>query len=103
MSDLSGRFGLTDDELQQIIQVLKKFPEVHQAAIFGSRALGTYKRGSDIDLVLYGDELNTTPISFQLNEEGLLPYFFDILDYQSLANPELKNHIDRVAISFYKS
>ena len=44
-----NRFGLTARELSKMIDVIKAFPEVEEGAIFGSRALGTYKKGSDVD------------------------------------------------------
>lgn len=99
----NDRFGLTKEALDKIINVLKSFPEVKKALVFGSRALGTYKRGSDIDIALYGKDLEQVivKISYQLNEEIALPYFFDIVDYYSLTKQELKEHIDRIGITFY--
>lgn len=101
----SHSFGLNEDELTEIINVLKAFPEVEQAWIFGSRALKTYKRGSDIDIAIFGSHLDLiiTAISYRCNEELLLPYFFDIVDYNGITNKELKEHIDRVGIPFYKN
>jgi len=97
-------FGLAKDELVKIIEILKAYPEVERGMIFGSRALGTYKRGSDIDIALFGKHLENivTSISYQLNEELSLPYFFDVVDYNGLTAPELKDHIDRVGIPFFK-
>lgn len=97
-------FGLTNEELSKIIEVVKAFPEVDRAAIFGSRALGTNKRGSDVDIVLFGKQLEQVAIriSYLLNEELLLPYFFDIVDYNTISNQALREHIDRVGILFYR-
>ena len=99
-----SHFGLKKAELLKIIQVLEAFPEIDEASFFGSRALGTFKPGSDIDIVLYGSSLgdNITRISYLLQQETTLPYFFDILDYHEISNPELKQHIDRVGQVFYK-
>lgn len=96
-------FGLTPSEVQQITDVLKRFTQVEKAVIFGSRALGTYKPGSDIDLALFGQGLDkvVTTISYTLNEETLLPYFFDVLDYGAISNPDLKDHVDRVGVVVY--
>lgn len=59
--------------------------------------MGNYKKGSDIDIVIIG-ELVTNKIIFELsdylNEVYPLPYFFDILNYNSVSNEKLKNHID---------
>lgn len=53
------------------------------------------------NIALKGDNLDLeiiTKISFQLNEESSLPYKFDLISYNSIKTPELKDHIDRVGI-----
>lgn len=99
-----SNFGLTVKQVDQIIQILRLFPVVERAVIFGSRAKGTEKKGSDIDIALFGTNLEffITRISYQLNEELLLPFFFDVIDYGSINHQELKEHINRVGIEFYK-
>jgi predicted nucleotidyltransferase len=97
-------FGLTNSELQCIVDVIKNYPQVDEAIIFGSRALNTHKKGSDIDLALKGKEIGliASAISGILNEESPLPYFFDVLDYDLIDNDALRNHIDRVGQHIYK-
>ena len=46
------KFGLKDITIQKIQQVLAAFPQVEEAILYGSRAKGNYKDGSDIDLTL---------------------------------------------------
>lgn len=98
-------FGLTDQQLEQIKAVFYFFPTVQRAVIFGSRAKGTNKLGSDIDIALFGTNLEAiiTRISYQLNEELLLPFFFDVIDYASITNKDLKEHIDRVGVVFFQA
>jgi uncharacterized protein len=98
-------FGLTDADLQFIIDVIKAYPQVDEAVIFGSRALNRHKNGSDVDIALKGKEIGLIAfkISGILNEESPLPYFFDVLDYHLIDNEDLKNHIDRVGKIIYKS
>lgn len=48
-------FGLSEKTLMRIRSFLKAFPEIEEVKIYGSRAMGNYKRGSDIDLAVYGD------------------------------------------------
>lgn len=96
-------FGLKNGDMETIIAVLKKYPQIEQALIFGSRARGDYKQGSDVDLVLKGTvEDIATQIGFSLNEDSLLPYKFDVLDYNSISNKNLIDHINRVGIIFYE-
>lgn len=52
------RHGLSDATLLRITETLARFPAVERAVLFGSRAKGTHKLGSDIDLALYGETLD---------------------------------------------
>ena len=91
------RFGLTERDMDLIIETLATFAEVEEAVIFGSRAMGHAKRGSDVDLALKGKRLDSPTIArvkFVLDEELPLPYFFDVVHYDSLTNTALKAHID---------
>lgn len=96
-------FGLSQSDIEEIKDVLKLFPQVHEALIFGSRALGTQKKGSDIDIAIKGEHLRgcVEEISAILNEKSMLPYFFDILEYAEITNKNLLDHIDRVGVVFY--
>lgn len=92
-------FGLKEADLEYIVSRLKEFNEIEKAVIFGSRAKGNYKPGSDIDLGIYGEDITFDTISAlnaELEGKGPLPYFFDIIDCTHLSHKELKNHIDRV-------
>ena len=91
------RFGLTKHDTDLIIETLAAFAEVEEAVIFGSRAMGHAKRGSDVDLALKGkrlDHTTVTHVKFVLDEELPLHYFFDVVHYDSLTNTALKAHID---------
>ncbi|HAQ18203.1 MAG TPA: DNA polymerase III subunit beta [Prolixibacteraceae bacterium] len=96
--------GLQDRDLAIIVSVLKQHSEVVEAWLLGIRAKGNYRTGSDVDIALKGENLTTevsTNISYQLNEETSLPFKFDILNYNSISNIELKEHIDGVGILFF--
>jgi predicted nucleotidyltransferase len=98
------RFGLTQEDTDYIIQSIKEKNEIDRAVIFGSRAKGTNKPSSDVDIAIYGDSITFDTISSlhsSLEEQGPLPYFFDIINYSSINNKELKNHIDRVGIVIF--
>lgn len=53
-------FGLKDDLILKFREVFAKYPEIDQVLIYGSRAMGNYRSGSDIDLVLVGSRVNDT-------------------------------------------
>jgi predicted nucleotidyltransferase len=93
------RFGLRPRDLAEIIATLKKFPAVEKAIIFGSRAKGNYKKGSDVDIAVKGARIThdvVLAISFVLNEDSAMPYFFDIVHFEKITEKELLDHIERV-------
>lgn len=96
-------FGLNRDDLDAILSILREYPSVSQALMFGSRAIGTQHKGSDVDIALKGEKLDqvTSEISSRLNHETLLPYRFDIVDYAALSNPHFIDHIDHIGVIFY--
>lgn len=71
--------------------------------IYGSRAKGNYKNGSDIDLTLKGNHLNLSLLNQIANEldDLMLPYTFDLSIYSHISNEALIEHIDRVGKLFY--
>lgn len=90
--------GLTQADINRIKAAIKQFPEIEDVFIFGSRAKGTYKKASDVDLAIKGHTVTSETInrlSALLNEELPLPYFFDVVHYESLSNQLLVEHIDR--------
>jgi uncharacterized protein len=97
-------FGLKAGDIEKIVAIMKENEAVDEALIFGSRAKGNFKNGSDVDLALKG-RLNftlTANIGYLLNEETDMPYKFDVIDYHSIQNKDLTDHIDRVGIILYK-
>ncbi len=90
-------YGLTDDEIKMIKNAIARFAEIEQAKIFGSRARGDYSRASDVDIAIIGENINTNIVGelhYTLEETLPIPYYFDIVHYNSLSNLELKKEID---------
>ncbi|HPI39213.1 MAG TPA: nucleotidyltransferase domain-containing protein [Pseudobdellovibrionaceae bacterium] len=98
-----GKFGLSEIAYNNLKHLLISFSDFSKVKVFGSRAIGTYKEGSDIDLVVYGDKITPDLIrTFKIKYEDLnLPYFIDILQYETIDNTALKAHIDQFSIDFY--
>lgn len=96
--------GLTPRDLERISQAAAQFPAIEQLVLFGSRAKGSHKKGSDVDLALKGQgvtDIVANALSDLLNEQLPLPYFFDVVLYDSLTTPALLEHIDRVRQVIY--
>lgn len=97
-------YGLLDRDLDYILNGLKRFPQIDKAVIFGSRAMGNYKKGSDIDLAIMGDGIKSnilTELFDYLSEVCPIPYFFDLLHYESIDNLKIKEHIDNYGKVIY--
>ncbi|MFA7577809.1 MAG: nucleotidyltransferase domain-containing protein [Candidatus Muiribacteriota bacterium] len=98
---MNKNFGLTNSDIEEIKNSLKSFPEINKCVIFGSRAKNNYKPGSDVDIALIGKEVTdetASKLSVLLNEESKMPYFFDVLNFNTIVNLKLKEHIQRVGI-----
>lgn len=102
---MNNSFGISDPSYRLIMDTLSKKPDIEEVIIFGSRAKGNYKKGSDIDLAIKGGNCTASlalDLKAFMNEALPIPYMVDVVDYNSLSHPELKEHIDRVGILFYK-
>jgi predicted nucleotidyltransferase len=99
------KFGLNQKVISSIQKLLARFSEVDKVIIYGSRAKGNYKTGSDIDLTLCGNAQLNLQTMFQIIEELdelMLPYSFDISIFDQISDSELIDHINRVGKIFYK-
>lgn len=97
-------YGISDKNLQELRTILSSIPHIDEAIIYGSRARGDYKRGSDIDLSIKGRELTFHDLSL-LDDKlyySYIPYFFDTNSYEQLSNPNLIANINRDGKVVYK-
>lgn len=98
------KFGLKDRTVATIRSCLAHHPGIEEAVLYGSRAMGTFRPGSDIDLTLKGEKLTLSDV-FRLENEIddlLLPYTFDISIYHQISNTALRDHINRKGVLFYQ-
>lgn len=95
--------GLNDRDIAAIRNVFKTYPKITKVILYGSRAKGNYRPGSDIDLTLQGEQLNYTDLVSIDNalDDLLLPYTIDLSIYHQIENPDLIHHIKRVGKEFY--
>ena len=98
------QFGLSDKTLETVRAILATCPELEKALVYGSRAMGNYRTGSDIDITLIGAQLNMDML-FQLArqfDESNLPYMVDLSIMASINNPNLLDHIEHVGQVLYQ-
>ena len=99
-----SKTGLDKEVIKKIQVCLAAFPDIEQAILYGSRAKGNFRNGSDIDLCLLGENLDSSfilKLDHQL-DELMLPYRFDLSIYSQIDNPNFKDHIDRVGVIFFQ-
>ncbi|KJZ45459.1 nucleotidyltransferase domain-containing protein [Pseudomonas fluorescens] len=94
--------GLPVAGVHAICQVFERYPGLTQAVLYGSRAKGTSRPGSDIDPTLKGELSDQELLNLYGDLDNLLlPYKFDLSLYRQLGNPGLLEHIELVGRVFY--
>ena len=97
------KHGLKTATIAKINGIFALHPSIEQAILYGSRAKGTFRNGSDIDLTLKGEHLTYRELLQIENEldDLLLPYKIDLSLFRQIDNPNLVGHILRVGVVFY--
>jgi len=98
------RFGLDQNTITKIQNVFAQFPEIETAILYGSRAKGNFKEGSDIDITLVGIGANDATLRkcSQMLDDLNTPYFFDVSILQTLKSLSLIEHINHVGQVLYE-
>lgn len=97
-------FGLPDATLATVRHILADCPALEKAVIYGSRAKGTHRPGSDIDLTLMGSGLDADALSRIATrlDESSIPYTVDLSLFDQIDHTGLREHILRVGRVFYQ-
>ena len=98
------KYGLKETTIKAIQGIFTKYPQVEKVILYGSRAKGNYRNGSDIDLTLIGAALDLS-LLFKIEsalEDLLLPYKMDMSILHQIENQDLLDHINRVGVAFYE-
>jgi uncharacterized protein len=95
--------GLPDTAIHAIRQIFRIHLQVDRAILYGSRAKGTFRNGSDIDITLTGEDLALATLLqiFHELDDLSLPYTIDLSIHRHITDPGLLDHIRRVGIAFY--
>lgn len=95
--------GLSAQQFGVLQYLFKKYPEIQCVKLYGSRAKGTFNPRSDVDLVVYGENIDRFLIANVLLDldDSDFPYTVDLQNYHELKNRKLIEHIDRVGIVIY--
>jgi predicted nucleotidyltransferase len=95
--------GLPEHAVEKIRGIFRDYPTIRRVILYGSRAMGTYRPGSDIDLCIEGESLGLTELLALENriDDLLLPWKVDLSLLHTIDNPALRDHIRRVGVTFY--
>ena len=98
------KYGLTSQELDSILNVFEKTPNVEKAVLFGSRAKGNFRLGSDVDIAVLGKDLNFEEfLTLIINLEELdLLQVIDLIKYESIEDNKVIEHIKRFGKVLYE-
>lgn len=96
-------FGLDLITQEKFRKLFEKHPQIEQVILYGSRAKGNFREGSDIDLTLIGNisEDLQRELTQELDDLNT-PYLIDISIFDQLKSLELIAHIQRVGKVFYQ-
>ena len=104
MESNSLQFGLEESTLKKIRGIFQQYAEIERVILYGSRAKGNYRPGSDIDLTIVGKDFSyqqLLSIEHQL-DDLLLPYLFDLSIFSHIDDPNMIAHINRVGRIFHE-
>ena len=95
-------FGLKEKHIEAINTCFAEYENIEQVVVYGSRAKGNYKNGSDIDLTIVSDLTYSEILKLENQlDDLLLPYKIDSSLKHQISNSDLIAHIDRVGKIFY--
>lgn len=102
MSDVL--FGLPLQAVEKLRTVFAHWPLIATVWIYGSRAKGCHRQGSDIDLTLEAPGMSLADLLKLENEidDLLLPWMVDLSLRDRIDNADLLDHISRVGQVFYR-
>ncbi len=96
-------FGLYPNSYKEILSIFEKHKNIDEVIIFGSRAKGTYREGSDIDFAIIGNVTYDDIIKLKIDfDNSSIPYLIDVVVYESITSKKLREHIQRVGKQFYQ-
>jgi uncharacterized protein len=97
------KMGVSKTLIEDIKKVIRKYPDVNRAVVFGSRANGSYKYNSDIDIAVFSNNLLMKDLNLLTDELKELNtiFDFDVLNFEKIDKKELLQNIEKDGIEIY--
>lgn len=92
--------GLPNQASEQLLMAIRAHPLVERVVLYGSRALGRQRSGSDVDLCLLAPEMGLAELlelGAQL-DDLLLPWRIDLQLDHLITHAGLRDHIQRAGL-----
>lgn len=95
---------LKDRHREILTSILSRFPEIEEARAFGSRVTGKAHDGSDLDLMVAGNDQGEIdlPRLASAFQESYLPFKVDVFDRKYLPKPMLDNILEENEVVYEK-
>ena len=102
MASEESKFGLKIASIQKMLAIFNRKQNIKKVILYGSRAMGNYRPGSDIDLTLIGELLTMEELLKIENEldQLLLPHKIDLSLFHKIENQALLEHIKKFGVDF---
>lgn len=97
------KYGLDENTIRKFHSVFSQFSEIEEVILYGSRAMGNYREGSDIDITMKGKNIDDPIRSrvYWLIDDLNTPYLVDLSIFHQLDSASLIDHINGVGKVFY--
>ena len=96
--------GLDSKAIDAICGIGERYADIEKILLFGSRAVGTYKKSSDVDLAIVGKltQSDIWTISGWLNDESPTPYSYDVVNFDAITDEGFKEVVRSSAKVIYE-
>lgn len=101
----TNMYGLSEKEYSEMFDIFNKCKNIDKVILYGSRAKGNYKKFSDVDITLIGNNLTLTDL-YKIQDmlyESDLPYMYDVSILSKITDNSLLDHIKRRGIVIFDS
>ncbi|WP_137169440.1 nucleotidyltransferase domain-containing protein [Marinomonas sp. FW-1] len=96
-----SQYGIPNQLLEKMSETFSKYPDIEKVTLFGSRATGNFRNGSDIDLSISTRKSDIIPtLRIELDDLNS-PYLIDLVDENNLTNQALLAQIRESGVVIY--
>lgn len=96
-----SQFGIPTSLLEKMSETFSKYPDIKKVTLFGSRATGNFRNGSDIDLSISTQKPDLiATLRIELDDLNS-PYLIDLVDENNLTNQALLKQIRESGVVIY--